>query len=84
VALRNIAKDPKATVKQRLRACELQAIIAGYIEDRARAEAELAADTKIASERPRMSSRLMELIDRERREEAEKGSPDAQGPGLRQ
>ena len=32
VALRKIAKDPKATVTQRLRACELQAIIAGYIE----------------------------------------------------
>lgn len=31
VALRKIAKDPKATVTQRLRACELQAIIAGYI-----------------------------------------------------
>ena len=31
VALRKIAKDPNATVKQRLRACELQAIIAGYI-----------------------------------------------------
>jgi hypothetical protein len=32
VALRRIAKDPNATVKQRLRACELQAIIASYIE----------------------------------------------------
>ena len=32
VALRKIAKDPKATVTQRLRACELQAIIAGYID----------------------------------------------------
>jgi hypothetical protein len=31
VALRKIAKDPKAKVKERLRACELQAIIAGYI-----------------------------------------------------
>jgi hypothetical protein len=32
VGLRRIVKDPKASVRQRLRACELLAIIAGYIE----------------------------------------------------
>jgi hypothetical protein len=32
LGLRRIVKDPKASVRQRLRACELLAIIAGYIE----------------------------------------------------
>jgi hypothetical protein len=40
VGLRRIVKDPKASVRQRLRACELLAIIAGYVEGRSLAEAE--------------------------------------------
>jgi hypothetical protein len=31
VGLRRIVKDPKASVRQRLRACELLALIGGYI-----------------------------------------------------
>ena len=40
VGLRRIVKDPKASVRQRLRACELLAIIAGYIEGHSQSEAE--------------------------------------------
>ena len=40
VGLRRIVKDPKASVRQRLRACEPLAIIAEYIEGRSQAEAE--------------------------------------------
>jgi hypothetical protein len=40
VGLRRIVKDPKASVRQRLRACELLAIIAGYIEGHSQAKAE--------------------------------------------
>ena len=43
VGLRRIVKDPKASVRQRLRACELLAIIAGYIEGHSQAEAETGA-----------------------------------------
>ena len=45
VALRKIAKDPNATLKQRLRACELQAIIAGYIEGHKESEADVSGNT---------------------------------------
>ena len=38
VGLRRIVKDPKASVRQRLRACELLAIIAGYIEGHSQSE----------------------------------------------
>ena len=40
VGLRRIVKDPEASVRQRLRACELLAIIAGYIDGRNQPEAE--------------------------------------------
>jgi hypothetical protein len=40
VGLRCIVRDPEASVRQRLRACELLAIIAGYIEGHSPAEAE--------------------------------------------
>ena len=46
VGLRRIVKDPEASVRQRLRACELLAIIAGYIEGRNQAEAEAAKGLK--------------------------------------
>jgi hypothetical protein len=42
VGLRRIVKDPKASVRQRLRACELLAIIAGYIEGDSQSEGETA------------------------------------------
>jgi hypothetical protein len=40
VGLRCILKDPNASVRQRLRACELLAIIAGYIESHSQSKAE--------------------------------------------
>ena len=46
VGLRRIVKDPKASVRQRLRACELLAIIAGYIEGHSQSEAETAKGLK--------------------------------------
>ena len=46
VGLRRIVKDPKASVRQRLRACELLAIIAGYIEGPNQPEAETAKGLK--------------------------------------
>jgi hypothetical protein len=46
VGLRRIVKDPEASVRQRLRACELLAIIAGYIEARNQPEAETAKGLK--------------------------------------
>ena len=46
VGLRRIVKDPEATVRQRLRACELLAIIAGYIEGSSQTEAEVGKGLK--------------------------------------
>jgi hypothetical protein len=46
VGLRRIVKDPKASVRQRLRACELLAIIAGYIEGHSQPGAETAKGLK--------------------------------------
>jgi hypothetical protein len=79
VALRRIAKDPRATVTQRLRACELQAIIAGYIEGRKESESGAPRDgngkreSEIRSFPP--SKRLRDLYDRTFPQESEKGSP---------
>jgi hypothetical protein len=46
VGLRRIVKDPEASVRQRLRACELLAVIAGYIEGHSQSEAETAKGLK--------------------------------------
>jgi hypothetical protein len=46
VGLRRIVKDPKASVRQRLRACEILAIIAGYTEGLNQPEAETAKALK--------------------------------------
>jgi hypothetical protein len=46
VGLRRIVKDPKASVRQRLRACELLAIIAGYIEGHSQPDAGMAKGLK--------------------------------------
>ena len=74
VALRRIAKDPKATVKQRLRACELQAIIAGYIEGHKESDADVPqhanADVKSGIGSFPTSKRLRDLLDRMRQEES--------------
>jgi hypothetical protein len=68
VGLRRIVKDPKASVRQRLRACELLAIIAGYIEGHSQPEGETVKRLKGAALPPTASrgnsnglSRLAEL-----------------------
>jgi hypothetical protein len=83
VALRKIAKDPKAKVKERLRACELQAIIAGYIAGHKEGEADVSDE---ANRKPESgmksfptSKGLKDLIERMRQEECQKGSPGAEG-----
>ncbi len=69
VGLRRIVKDPKASVRQRLRACELLAIIAGYIEGHSQSEAETAKGLKGSAVPPTASrsnsnslSSLAELV----------------------
>jgi hypothetical protein len=69
VGLRRIVKDPKASVRQRLRACELLAIIAGYIEGHSQPDAETEKRLKSTALRPTTSrsnsdslSSLAELV----------------------
>jgi hypothetical protein len=82
VALRKIAKDPKATVTQRLRACELQAIIAGYIEGHKESDANVPQQTngnlKSGTRSFPTSKRLRDLIDKMQQEESGGGSPGAE------
>jgi hypothetical protein len=69
VGLRRIVKDPKASVRQRLRACELLAIIAGYIEGHSQPGAETpkglksrALPTSVSCGNSNSLSRLVELV----------------------
>jgi|SRR6516165_5716537 hypothetical protein len=79
VALRRIAKDPKATVTQRLRACELQAIIAGYIKGHKETDADVAqhanGNLKSGVRSFPTSKRLRDLMDKMRHEKSGGGSP---------
>ena len=66
VGLRGVVKHPKATVAQRLRACDLLAIIDGYIEARAQGRTSTKAETanemkKAHSQRPMSSANSEEL-----------------------
>jgi hypothetical protein len=68
VGLRGVVKDPKATAAQRLRACELLAIIDGYIDARPQERTPTKAETanemkKSPSQRP-MSSEDVEKLKR--------------------
>jgi hypothetical protein len=80
VALRRIAKDPKATVKQRLRACELQAIIAGYTRGHNRANSAVPENEDAkplpGGQSPRNSPNLKRLLLREE-EDRKKGLSEA-------
>jgi len=81
VALRKIAKDPKAKVKERLRACELQAIIAGYIAGNNTGNAAVPenGNDKVAPGRQISANtlRLRQLLDQIEAERQQKGLPDA-------
>jgi len=81
VALRKIAKDPKANVKERLRACELQAIIAGYIAANNTIDAAVSEDSNNKFVEGRQTSantmRLRQLLDQIELEKQQKGLPDA-------
>jgi len=81
VGLRGVVKDPKATVTQRLRACELLAIIEGYFDARPQERTATKAETanemkKTPSQTPRSSAKvgnLRELFESMRSEDEARG-----------
>jgi len=84
VGLRRIAKDPKATVGQRLRACELLATIAGFIEARTASKEQVEPTTARSPARAANVNRLRMLLGTSRDEKSTEGLPDAPASPLRQ
>jgi hypothetical protein len=84
VALRRIAKDPKATVGQWLRACELLAPIAGFIEVRTASDRRVEPRAALSPARAANLNRLRMLLETSRDEKSTERSPDASASSLRQ
>ena len=88
VGLRHIVKDPKANVAQRLRACELLATIAGFIEARiginAQVREALESTATRSPARAENINRLKQLLGSAREQKPGEGLPDAAASSLRQ